>query len=82
MLAVAGAAVEAGASWLGVALVEEGLALRAAGLVDVPILVLSEFPPGAERAALAAALTPSLYTEGGLARLVGGGGRRHRWACT
>ena len=68
--AVAGAAVQAGATWLGVALVEEGLALRAAGLVDIPILVLSEFPPGAERAALDAALTPSLYSEGGLSRLV------------
>lgn len=73
---VARAAVEAGASWLGVALVEEGLALRAAGLDEVPILVLSEFPAGAEREALAASLTPSLYSEGGLARLVAalGGG--------
>ena len=67
---VARAALEAGATWLGVALVEEGLALRAAGLVDAPILVLSESPPGAEREALAASLTPSLYTDGGLARLV------------
>jgi alanine racemase len=69
-VAVARAAVEAGASWLGVALVEEGLALRSAGLGEMPILVLSEFPPGAERQALAASLTPSLYSEGGLARLV------------
>jgi alanine racemase len=68
-LAVARAAVEAGAGWLGVALVEEGLALRTAGLREVPILVLSEFPPGSERVALAASLTPSLYSEGGLARL-------------
>jgi alanine racemase len=73
-VAVARAAVEAGATWLGVALVEEGLALRQAGLAGVPILVLSEFPPGAEREALAAALTPSLYTEGGLSRLVGAAG--------
>jgi alanine racemase len=71
---VARAAVEAGATWLGVALVEEGLALRSAGLTDVPILVLSEFPPGAEREALAASLTPSLYSEGGLARLVAAAG--------
>jgi len=69
--AVARAAVEAGSSWLGVALVEEGLALRAAGFAGVPILVLSEFPPGAEREAIAASLTPSLYSEGGLARLIG-----------
>jgi alanine racemase len=67
-VAVARAALDAGASWLGVALVEEGEALRAGG-VDAPILVLSEFPPGAERAALAAGLTPTLYSEDGLERL-------------
>ena len=66
--AVARAAVEAGATWLGVALVEEGLGLRTSG-VEAPILVLSEFPPGSERDAIAADLTPSLYTDGGLARL-------------
>jgi alanine racemase len=66
--AVARAALEAGATWLGVALVEEGLALRAAG-VEAPVLVLSEFPPGAEADALAANLTPTLYDEDGLARL-------------
>jgi alanine racemase len=65
---VAHAALEAGATWIGVALVEEGLALREAG-IEAPILVLSEFPPGSERAALEAALTPSLYTDAGLARL-------------
>jgi alanine racemase len=67
-VAVARAAVQAGATWLGVALVEEGLGLRRAG-IDAPVLVLSELPPGSERAALDARLTPSLYTEGGLARL-------------
>jgi alanine racemase len=65
---VAGAALEAGATWLGVALVEEGLELRAAG-VDAPVLVLTEFPPGSERDALAAGLTPAVYTERGLAAL-------------
>jgi alanine racemase len=65
---VARAAVEAGATWLGVALTEEGLRLREAGLA-VPILVLSEFPPGAEAEALGAGLTPTLYTAGGLTRL-------------
>ena len=45
-VAVARAALEGGASWLGVALVEEGLGLREAG-IDAPILVLSEFPPEA-----------------------------------
>ena len=71
-VAVGRAAVEAGAAWLGVALVEEGTALRAAG-IDAPILVLSEFPPGAEREALAASLTPSLYSAAGLERLIAAG---------
>ncbi|MEP6973121.1 MAG: alanine racemase [Actinomycetota bacterium] len=65
---VARAALEAGATWIGVALVEEGLGLRDAG-ISAPILVLSEFPPGSERAALEAGLTPSLYTDAGLTRL-------------
>jgi alanine racemase len=65
---VARAAIEAGASWAGVALVEEGLRLRAAG-VEAPILVLSELPAGSEAVALAHRLTPTLYSEEGLARL-------------
>jgi alanine racemase len=67
---VARAALEAGASWLAVALVEEGIALREAD-VGAPILVLTEFPPGSERDALEARLTPALYTQEGLRRLVG-----------
>ena len=65
---VARAALAAGATWCGVALVEEGLELRAAG-IEAPILVLSEFPPGVEAVALAHRLTPSLYSTEGLARL-------------
>lgn len=65
---VARAALSAGATWLGVALVEEGIALRDAGITD-RILVLSEFPPGSEKEALAAGLIPTLYTEDGLRRL-------------
>jgi alanine racemase len=65
---VARAAVEGGATWLGVALVEEGLRLRRAG-VETPILVFSEFPPGSEPAALAAGLTPTLYSGEGLRAL-------------
>ena len=61
-------ALEAGATWLGVALVEEGILLRDAGL-RAPILVLTQFPPGSEKEALAAGLTPTLYTDDGLARL-------------
>ncbi len=67
-VAVARAALEAGATWLGVALVEEGISLRTAG-IEAPILVLSEFPPSSESDALAAGLTPSIYTDDGLARL-------------
>ena len=75
---VARAALEAGATWLGVALVEEGLGLRAAGM-EAPILVLSELPPGAERGALDALLTPSVYSDAGVTRLAAAaraGGRR------
>lgn len=62
---VARACVEAGASWLAVALVEEGIALRDAGIA-APILVLSEFPRGAERDALGAALTPTVTSAAGI----------------
>jgi len=74
---VSRAALEAGATWLGVALVEEGLHLRDAR-IDAPVLVFSELPPGSEKEALAADLTPTLYTEAGLhalAEVVGAGGR-------
>lgn len=63
---VARAALESGATWLGVALVEEGVQLRDAG-IEAPILVLSELPPGSEKDALSAGLTPSVYSEAGLA---------------
>jgi alanine racemase len=42
--------------------------LRDAG-IDAPVLVLSEFPSGSEADALAASLTPSLYSNDALARL-------------
>jgi alanine racemase len=62
---IARAAVEAGASWLGVALVEEGVALREAE-VDAPILVLSEPAPDAAPAVVAHDLTPVVYTTDGI----------------
>ena len=65
---VAKAALESGATWLGVALVEEGIALRDAK-ITAPILVLSEFPPGSEGDAIGAGLTPTLCTADGLARV-------------
>src|SRR5207237_8563371 len=52
----------------GVALVEGGMALREGG-IDAPVLVLTEFPPGSDADALAAALTPTVYSEDGIRRL-------------
>lgn len=62
---VARAALAGGASWLGVAFVEEGLALREAG-IDAPILVLSEPPPAAVDVVVAQRLTPFVYTDAGI----------------
>ena len=56
-VAAAYAALEAGATWLGVALVEEGVELRDAG-IDMPILLLSQPPVEAARAVVDARLTP------------------------
>jgi alanine racemase len=73
---VARAALDAGAQWLGVALVEEGAELRAAG-IDAPVLVLSEPPPPAAPAVVALGLTPVAYTRPGidaLAKAVADGG--------
>lgn len=69
---VARAALEAGASWLGLALVEEGVRLRDAG-ITAPILLLTEFPRGSEKEALAAGLVPTLYTDDGIDGLVRAG---------
>lgn len=60
-VAVALAALEVGATWLGVALVEEGVELREAG-IDAPVLLLAEPPPAAAEAVVAAALTPVVHT--------------------
>jgi alanine racemase len=62
---VARAALDGGASWLAVALVEEGMSLRAAGL-DTPVLLLSEPAADAMDAAIAADLTLTLYSEEGV----------------
>ena len=58
---VARAALDVGAPWLAVALVEEGEELRAAGLT-APILVLTEPPATAVARLVAADLTPTLYS--------------------
>jgi alanine racemase len=65
---VARAVLDAGAAWLGVALVEEGAELRSAG-IDAPILVLSEPPPAAAPAVVALGLTPVAYTPVGIEAL-------------
>ena len=65
---VAKAAIAAGASWLAVALVEEGVELRQAG-IDVPILVLSEPHADGMAAIVEHQLTPSVYTIGGIEAL-------------
>ena len=57
------AALEAGASCLAVALVEEGIVLREAG-IDAPILLLSEPPADAAGEVVARRLTPTVYTAG------------------
>jgi alanine racemase len=65
---VARAALAGGASWLGVALVEEGRSLRAAG-IDAPILLLSEPPVSAASDVVEADLTPVVYRHDMLAAL-------------
>jgi alanine racemase len=62
---VSRAVLDAGAAWLGVALVEEGIELRAAG-IDAPILLLSEPPPDAAPAVVSEMLTPTVYTTQGV----------------
>ena len=60
---VARAALAGGATWLAVALVEEGIVLREAG-IDVPILLLSEPALVAINALLDGQLTPAVFTDG------------------
>ena len=64
-VAAAQAALAGGATWLGVALVEEGEVLRRAG-ITVPVLVLSEPRPSAMATVVAADLRPTVYTEEGV----------------
>ncbi len=59
---VARAALSGGATRLGVAVVEEGVALRRAG-IDAPILLLSQPSSAAMADVVKYRLTPTLYTE-------------------
>jgi alanine racemase len=70
---VARAALDAGATWLAVALVEEGVALRDAG-IDASVLVLSEPPLDALGDVVAHRLVPTLYTAKGLEAAAGAAG--------
>lgn len=65
---VARAALDAGASGLAVALVEEGIVLREAG-IDAPVLLLSEPPDDAASEVVAQELTPTVYTAAGIEAL-------------
>jgi alanine racemase len=65
---VARAALDAGATCLGVALVEEGVELRDAG-IESRILLLSEAAPGAAETVVAQRLTPVVYTSNGVEAL-------------
>lgn len=68
-------AMDAGASWIAVALVEEGIELRRSGL-RAPILLLSEPRPGEMFEVVEADLTPTVYSAVGLAALVAAAGSR------
>ncbi|MDR7491928.1 MAG: alanine racemase [Armatimonadota bacterium] len=80
-LPVARAAVRAGAAWLGVATVEEGIALRDGGVV-APVLVLGPDEPVEEAVARGLTLTvadpASLHRTVTAARRASPGGRRVR----
>ena len=65
---VARAALGAGASGLAVALVEEGVILREAG-IHSPVLLLSEPPAPAMDEVVARRLSPTVYTPGGVEAL-------------
>ncbi|MEW6152841.1 MAG: alanine racemase [Actinomycetota bacterium] len=71
---VSKAVLEAGATWLAVALVEEGAVLRDAG-IEAPVLLLSEPPPEAMDEVVALGLTPTVYTAEGLEALAAAAAR-------
>jgi alanine racemase len=63
---VARAALEGGADWLAVALVEEGVALRRAG-IEAPVLVLSEPTAPSMGTVVDERLVPTVYSTDGVA---------------
>ena len=75
-LQVSRAALQGGASGLCVALAQEGIALREAGL-DCPILVLSEQPPSELPGAIRAGLDLTVYSYAQLEAVAASGGHDH-----
>lgn len=73
---VARAALDGGAGGLCVALVQEGIALRDAGL-DCPVLVLSEQPPTELFSAVRCALDLTVYSYAQLEAIAVAGGHEH-----
>ncbi|MEE2830447.1 MAG: alanine racemase [Myxococcota bacterium] len=67
--------VAEGVAWLGVAIVEEGLRLRRAG-IDTPILVLGGILDGAEEVSVEAGLTPVVYRQRSIEALAAIAGAR------
>jgi alanine racemase len=76
--AVARAALEAGAEGLAVALVQEGVALREAGL-DATILVLSEQPAADAPVIVEHGLVPTVYTPAGIDAVADAAGARMKF---
>ncbi|MDH3283264.1 MAG: alanine racemase [Acidobacteriota bacterium] len=80
---LAPAALDAGATWLGVISLQEGLALRSLVGQTTPILVMGHVPPSDVEAAVAASLGLTVYDEetvaamDAAARRVGRRGRVH-----
>jgi len=74
LVEVAGLAVGEGVDWFGVNSVDEGIALRRAG-IGVPVLVLGYTPLAALEEAVAADLRLTVYNKETVARLAGLAGR-------
>ena len=74
---VARAALAGGASMLAVALVEEAITLREAG-IDAPVLLLTEAPPDALGELCAIGALPTVYSEAGIAVAAGAATRLGR----
>ncbi len=76
-VAVSRAALAGGAAMLAVALVEEAVALREAG-IDAPVLLLTEAPPDGIGEFCAIGGTPTVYSEPGIALAAGAAARLGR----